>query len=201
MTSITKTLSSIVISIFVCVAASQAAFADSYKVAGLEIKHPHAKAPLTKARVTGGYLTIDNNGSTDDRLVAVKVDFAKKTEIHEMIMDGDVMKMRELEYGIAIPAGKSATLISGGNHVMFMGLKEELKDGDKRKAILVFEKAGEVEVSFSIESLMKIKERDSKNATKKMNMKHDEMKHGDMKSNDMKHDEMKSKEMKKMKQN
>lgn len=196
MTSITKTLSSIAVSICLCLAASQAAFSHSYKIADLEIKHPHAKAPLKKARVTGGYLTITNNGTTADTLIAVKVDFADKAELHEMKMDGDVMKMRELEHGVTIPAGETATLISGGNHIMFMGLNEELKEGDKRKGVMVFEKAGEVEVSFSFESLMKIKERANKNGVKKMDMKamdNSKAKHGDMKPKDMVDEKMKAK--------
>lgn len=179
MTSFTKYFSSIIIAITLCVAAIQSATASDKKTATIEISHPYAKAPLNNARVTGGYLTIKNIGPKDDKLIGVKVDFAQKAEIHEMKMDNDVMKMREIKGGLLIPAGQSSILVSGGKHIMFMGLNETLKDGDKRKAILVFENAGEIEISFSFESLMKIKMRAKSNSVemKTMDNNMDKMKH------------------------
>jgi copper(I)-binding protein len=70
------------------------------------------------------------------------------TQVHEMKMEGDVMKMGELKDGLEIPAGAKVELKPGGFHIMFMGLKEGIKEGDAVKVKLVFEKAGEVEIEM-----------------------------------------------------
>ena len=129
------------------------AFAHDYKLENLEIMHPHARATLPNAPVSGGYMIIKNTGETADRLVSVSADFAGKSEIHEMSMEGDVMKMRPLADGLEIPAGGEVVLKPGGYHVMFMKLGERLVEGEKRKAILTFEKSGSLEVEFSVENI------------------------------------------------
>lgn len=128
-------------------------FAHDFKIGNLEIKHPVARMTPPKAPVSAGYLEVVNNGETDDRLLSVTVEFAGKTEIHEMKMDGEVMKMRPLSNGIEIAAGESVVLEPGGKHIMFMMLKEQLVKGENKKATLMFEKAGPVEVSFSVEHI------------------------------------------------
>ncbi|QKV19302.1 copper chaperone PCu(A)C [Oricola thermophila] len=137
--------------------AAIAADAHDYKVGNLEIVHPVARATPPGAPVSGGYMTIRNTGSETDRLVGGSADFAGKVEIHEMAMEGDVMKMRQLEDGLEIPAGGEVVLKPGGYHVMFMQMKEQLKPDTGRKAVLVFEKAGEVEVEFSVVTPDKLK--------------------------------------------
>lgn len=159
MTFLSKKISIIITSVLLCLSSAQNVFADDFKIADLEILHPHAKAPLTNSRVTAGYFTIKNTGSTDDKLLAVKVEFAEKAEFHEMKIIEGVMKMRPLENGVVIPSGKSVTYSSNGNHIMFIKLKDKIVEGDKRKAILVFENAGEVEVHFEFESFSTIKKR------------------------------------------
>jgi uncharacterized protein YcnI/copper(I)-binding protein len=123
------------------------------KAGDLVISVPTIKATPPNAPVSGGYLVIRNDGKEADRIVSGSADFAGKVEIHEMVMDGDVMKMRPVEEGLEIPAGASVELAPGGMHVMFMGLKEQMKPGEKRKATLVFEKAGAVEIEFDVMGL------------------------------------------------
>jgi hypothetical protein len=120
------------------------------KAGNLTLSAPMIKATPPNAPVSGGYLAIANGGAEADRLVSASADFAGKVEIHEMTMEGDVMKMRPLDAGIEIPAGGAVELKPGGLHIMFMSLKEQLKAGDKRKVRLVFEKAGEVELEFGV---------------------------------------------------
>ena len=130
---------------------SQAVFAaDSHN---LMIKEPILRATAPNAGATAGYLTIHNHSQTDDRLIAVKAEFARKSEIHEMKMVGDVMRMRPLEGGIIIPAGGMALLEKGGNHLMFMGLTEQIKFEEDYQFTLVFEKAGEIIVKADTISL------------------------------------------------
>ncbi|MEM9575332.1 MAG: copper chaperone PCu(A)C [Pseudomonadota bacterium] len=134
------------------------AFAHDYKIGDLVINHPVARATPVNAPVSGGYMTITNTGSVADRLVAATVGFAGEVQIHEMSMQGDVMKMRQLEDGLEIPAGEKVMLQPGGFHIMFMKLEKQLKEGEKYDATLVFEKAGSVEVTLNVENLMAIKE-------------------------------------------
>ena len=128
-------------------------FAGDYTAGSLEISAPYARATLPGAPVSGGYMTIRNTGDSADRLTGGRADFAGKVEVHEMKMDGEVMKMRELEGGLEIPAGGEVTLKPGGLHIMFMQLDEQMKEGEKRPATLVFEQAGEVTVEFEVKHI------------------------------------------------
>jgi periplasmic copper chaperone A len=96
----------------------------------------------------GGFLKI-TGGSTNDRLLSVSAGISKMVELHTMEMDGKVMRMREIE-AIAIPAGATVELKPGGKHVMFMGLTQTLKAGDRFPLTLRFEKAGDVKVEMRV---------------------------------------------------
>lgn len=139
--------------VFIAVFASlvSVATAHDYKIGDLVIDHPWAKATLPNQPVAGGFLTITNNGAEPDRLVAGTAGFAGEVQVHEMAMENDVMKMRQLEEGLEIPAGATVELKPGGYHIMFMQLAEPLKEGEMRKATLTFEKAGSIEVEFKVE--------------------------------------------------
>ena len=143
--------------------AGQALAAD-VAVGNLVLGDPHARATPPNAPVSAGYMVIRNSGADADRLVGGSADFAGKVEIHEMAMDGGVMKMRPVEGGLEIPAGGEVVLKPGGYHVMFMQLGEQLKEGETVKGKLVFEKAGEVEVEFPVRKIE--------------GMGHGQMKHG-----------------------
>lgn len=125
------------------------ALAHDFKVGQFEIDHPHARAMLPGAKVGGGYLTIINNGA-DDRLVAIATTRAGDAQLHEMKIDGEVMVMRELKDGVALPAGATVELKPGGYHVMFMNVGQPFKEGETVKATLTFEKAGSVDVEFAV---------------------------------------------------
>lgn len=127
--------------------------AHEYRLGSLELVHPFTRATAPGAAVAGGYVTIRNGGAAADRLVRAEAAFAGKTELHEMKMDGGVMKMRLLADGIEIPAGGEVALKPGDLHIMFIGLKEPLNAGEKRKGKLTFEKAGELEVEFEVEEM------------------------------------------------
>lgn len=129
------------------------ASAHDYKLGTLVIDHPWARATAPTAPVGGGFLTITNTGTTPDRLVSARSAAAGMVQIHEMKMDGNVMRMRELEHGLEIPPGKTVTLAPGGFHLMLMQLKGPLKEHTKVPVTLVFEKAGSVDVELSVEGM------------------------------------------------
>jgi copper(I)-binding protein len=127
-----------------------AAFALDYKVGALEISQPWARATASTAPTGGGFLSVTNKGPAADRLVAVKSTAAELAQIHEMKMDGNIMRMRELEKGIEIPAGATVTLAPGGNHLMLIGLKKPLEKDTRVPVTLVFEKAGSIDVELAV---------------------------------------------------
>ncbi len=129
------------------------ASAHDYTLQSLSIGHPYARATAPGAPAGGAYLTIENKGSTPDTLVAVKSPVAT-AQIHEMSMDGNVMKMRELPGGLAIPAGGKVTLAPGGYHVMLMNLKQPLVAGQSFPLTLTFAKAGSIDVDVHVEPLV-----------------------------------------------
>lgn len=132
---------------------SSAAGAHDYKLGTLEIGHPWARATPPTAPAGGGYLTIANKGTTEDRLISVKSPAAGAIQIHEMKMEGNIMRMREIEGGLAIPPGATVALAPGGLHLMMMGLKEPLKQGERVPVTLVFEKAGSIDVELAVTAM------------------------------------------------
>ena len=131
----------------------QVAAADgAAKLGDLEISGGSVKAMLPGAKVGGGFLTIRNGGAGEDRLVAVESPAAARIEIHEMKMENDVMKMRKLDDGVAVPAGETVELKAGGLHLMFMDVKTPFKEGEAVPVTLVFEKAGKVDATFPVGS-------------------------------------------------
>lgn len=135
------------------IAGAALALADEYKLGWLVIVHPHARATPSNSPVSGGFMVIKNTGTETDRLVGGSATFSTGFQVHEMKMDGDVMMMRPVEGGLEIPAGDQVEFKPGGYHIMFTGLSGQLKPGEKRKARLVFEKAGEIEVEFDVEDM------------------------------------------------
>ena len=126
--------------------------ADVVKVGNLEVSGAVTKAMLPGQPVGGGFVTIKNDGSADDRLVSVESPLAGRSEIHEMGMVNDVMKMRKLNDGIAIPAGKTVELTPGGLHFMFFNVSKPFAEGDKVPVTLTFEKAGKADVVLDVGS-------------------------------------------------
>lgn len=111
------------------------------------------RATTPNAKATAIYAIIHNQAHSQDRLIGAEVSFAKKVEIHEMKMEGDVMKMREIQGGLVIPAHGMAELAQGGNHLMVMGLaKAVMMDGDYEVTFL-FEKAGALKARAHVISL------------------------------------------------
>ncbi len=130
---------------------ASAAFAHDFTLGDLEIRDPASRATLPGQPVGGGFMTIANKGADADRLVSITApDVSDDVQLHEMAMENDVMKMRQLPDGIEIPAGGEVELKSGGLHVMFMKIKHPFKEGDTFKATLNFEKAGKLDVDFTI---------------------------------------------------
>jgi periplasmic copper chaperone A len=143
------------LSIFVAFAVvlSSAAHAYDYKVGAIEIDHPWSRAVPKGAAVAAGYLTIRNTGTAPDRLVSGSTPVAGKFEIHQMSMDNGVMRMRPVTDGLEIKPGETVELKPSSFHIMMTGLKRPVEKGKPFKGTLVFEKAGTLEVDFTVEAI------------------------------------------------
>ncbi len=127
------------------------AAAHELKVGTLDIIHPNIPQPAANAMAAGGYLAISNDGTTAERLIGARAGFAEEASIHESKTDAaGVTSMSPVE-AIDIPPGDTAVLERGGYHIMFMGLSQQLKEGDMVPVTLIFENAGEVTVDFMVD--------------------------------------------------
>jgi copper(I)-binding protein len=140
----------LLIALALLVVGSEAASAHSYKLGALEIGHPWARATPPTAPTAGGFLSVTNTGKESDRLISVSSPAAGTVQIHEMKMEGNVMRMREHEGGLEIAPGATVTLAPGNLHLMMMGLNAPFKQGEKVPVTLVFEKAGKIDVELMV---------------------------------------------------
>ena len=127
-----------------------AAQAHEIKIGNLVIHHPWIRQPIGSATVAGAYTTIDNNGSTNDVLIKITIENVPTVQIHEMMMQGDVMKMTEMAKGLMLPAGKSVELKPKSSHIMMTGIKSAYVVGEQVKGTMEFAKAGTVDVEFEV---------------------------------------------------
>ena len=139
--------------ISILIGLSTIALADGIKFKQLEIDDAWIKETPPNHPMTGGYLKIENEGNTADVLIGVSADFAMKSEIHEMKMEGDVMKMRPLENGLVIPADGEVYLKPGGYHLMFMKLKQQMIPMDVHQVTLTFENSGSITIPMIVHKM------------------------------------------------
>ena len=132
-------------------ARAQEGKAGTVKLGTIEISDLWARATPRGVTVGAGYFKITNTGSTPDRLVGGTSEVADDLEIHEMSMTGGVMRMRPLKNGVVIEPGASVELKPSSYHLMFVGLKRPLQQGQKIKTMLTFEKAGSAEAEFAVQ--------------------------------------------------
>ena len=150
MRSPVQMLASVLCAAILCAAPARA---QEVKAGDLVITQAWTRATPNGAKIGGGYLTIENKGSTPDRLIGGAADIAGKLEVHEMAMKDGVMTMRPLGDGLTIDPGKTVKLAPGGYHLMMFDLKSPLKQGDTLPITLKFEKAGEVKVSLAVQGI------------------------------------------------
>ncbi len=147
-------------------------FAKDFKAGDIMIHSPWAKATPKGARVAGGYMKIMNSGKKDDRLIGGTFSKSGKTEVHEMSVKDGVMMMKQLKTGVAVKAGGAVELKPGSFHMMFIGLKEQLKPGDVVKGVLVFNNAGNVEIEYEVKGMKSMKKMDARGSHGGHGMKH-----------------------------
>lgn len=127
-----------------------ASHAHEMKLGNLVIEHPWTRKSPMGADVMAGFMKITNMGTEDDRLLRATIDITQTVQLHDMKMEGDVMKMVEIPEGIPIPAGKTVELKPKSLHVMFMEIESLPNVGEEIEGTLVFEKAGTVKIDYEV---------------------------------------------------
>jgi copper(I)-binding protein len=163
------------------VAVAMPAFAE-----GIMVKDPYARVSAMMSSSGAAFMIIENHSGQADHLVGAASDIAEKVELHTHKEDSNgVMRMLHVEEGFMLPESGTIEMKRGGHHVMFLGLKEPLKDGDIVHVTLQFEKAGAVEIDVPVD--LNRKPMHGKMGHGKM--EHGKMDHGNM--GHMKHGEKK----------
>jgi periplasmic copper chaperone A len=121
--------------------------------AAVQVTQAWARATPEAAPVAGAFMTIVNESDQADRLLAVESAIAEQVEIHEMRHEDGMMKMREMENGVPVPAHGTLELKPGGYHLMLVRPVKPLQEGDQFSATLVFEHAGRQEAHFDVRAL------------------------------------------------
>ena len=131
-----------------------AANAEDYTSGDLVVSEPWSQELPPNAPTVAAYFVIHNSGATPDRLLSVETPVADKAELHEHVMQGDLMKMQQVP-DVAVPAKGELTFAPMAYHVMLLGLKDRslLADGKHFPLTLTFEKAGKVEVQVSVQRM------------------------------------------------
>jgi copper(I)-binding protein len=122
--------------------------------AQVTVKDAWVRATVPQQKATGAFMQLQ--AGKDSKLVSASSPVTPVVEVHEMVMQDNVMKMRQVP-GIDLPAGKTVELKPGGYHVMLMDLKQPVKEGDVVPITLVVEgkdgKRESVEVKASVRAL------------------------------------------------
>lgn len=121
--------------------------------ADIVVSDAYARVSRPDAPTGAAFMTIRNTGDTNDRLLSVASEVAKRVELHTHIDQGDgIMKMSRIEGGIPVPAGATHKLARGGDHVMLMGLTQPLEQGQEISFVLTFEEAGDVVITLPVDN-------------------------------------------------
>jgi hypothetical protein len=126
------------------------ALAENFTIGGLEIDNPWTRATPRGSPVAGAYMTIVNKGTGPDRLIGGSMVGASQFQVHQMIEEAGVARMRPVEGGLEIKPGQTVELRPSGYHIMVMGLQQPLQQGQPVKGTLMFEKAGKVDIEFAV---------------------------------------------------
>lgn len=132
--------------------AAAPALAHDFAAGDLHIDHPWTRAVAANAPTAAGYMVIRNTGTAADRLVGAETPSAAAVEPHETTLTDNIMRMRPVTGGIAIPPGGEVRLAPGGVHLMLMSPRGGFAQGGRVPITLVFERAGRVSVELAVEA-------------------------------------------------
>lgn len=127
-------------------------FGHGYNKGEVSVRHPWTRATPPGAKVGAGYLEIRNSGTEPDRLIGASTPAAERVELHVLMREGDVVRMREVK-SLDVPARERLILRPSGSHLMIVGLGRPLVKGERVLLTLHFEKAGELKIELEVQAL------------------------------------------------
>jgi len=128
----------------------QLAWAEPIHLGTLSIDQAWARSTAATSHNGAAYLSISNQGKTSDRLLSVSSKTAEQTQLHRSSLSNGVMHMAPVDGGVEIAPGKTVKFAPGGLHVMLIGLKQPLKNGDHFPLTLHFQKSGEAQLQVEV---------------------------------------------------
>ena len=120
--------------------------------ADIEIEGAYARASIPNVPNSAAFFVIKNNSDKDIAITSANSDAAQKNELHTHIKENQMLKMMKIEK-LVVPAKSSLELKSGGDHVMLMGLKKELKAGDEISLELSFSDGDKKSIKVPVKDL------------------------------------------------
>ncbi|MBK7469690.1 MAG: copper chaperone PCu(A)C [Betaproteobacteria bacterium] len=121
--------------------------------AQVTIKEPWVRSTVPGQSATGAFMQL--TARQDTKLIAVRSPVAGIVEVHEMLVDKGIMKMRSVDK-LLLPAGKTVELRSGGYHVMMMDLKRQIKTGDEIPLTIEFESSQGQRVTVDVKAVARL---------------------------------------------
>ena len=118
-------------------------------LAQVTVSDPWVRATVPNQKASGAFMRVQS--ATAARLVGISTPAAGRAELHEMAMENNTMRMRQVD-AIDLPAGKAVNLASGGYHVMLFDLKRQLKEGETVPVTLVVQDGAKKSSSVTVEA-------------------------------------------------
>jgi periplasmic copper chaperone A len=149
----------------ICLLLSLSSVGALAQTGAVQVKDVWARATPGGAQTAAVYATLQSPAG--DELTAASTPVAKEAQLHQMAMEGGVMKMRQIEQ-VDLPAGQPVTLKPGGYHIMLVGILHPLVEGQTFPMTLTFAKAGTRDVTVAVQKIGAMGPADSSNMLGKM---------------------------------
>ena len=115
----------------------------------IHVENAWARATPARAKTGAAYVAVINNGGTSDRLLSAATPLAQEVQFHRETEDNGISRMREL-HAVEIDPGAKVIFKPGDMHMMMVGLKQPLKEGETFPLTLTFEKSGKIDVTVTV---------------------------------------------------
>lgn len=120
--------------------------------AAFAVEEPYLRSSLPTSTSAAAFMVLRNMTGTDDRLIGARSALSGRVELHSHNEDANgVMRMGQIEGGVPLAQGAAHAFARGGDHLMFMGLDAPLEQGQLVPVTLVFEQAGEIEITVPVD--------------------------------------------------
>ena len=125
-------------------------FAHDYSKNNVNVDHPIIKVVKPNSKVGAGYMKIINKSNKEIKLSSIEANIAKTQEIHEVILENDVYKMRPIKTEILIKPDETLEFKPKSYHFMFFNFNKKLEDNEMLEAKLIFDKGLVIPIKFKV---------------------------------------------------